>query len=43
MLCTRNIKFELFDQKDCIAKGLSAAGFALIELASGSGTTVRFK
>ena len=42
VLCTRNVKFELFDQTDCVAKGLSAAGFALIELAGG-GSTVRFK
>ena len=43
VLCTRSIKFELFDQRDCVAKGLSAAGFALVELAGRSGTTVRFK
>lgn len=43
VLCTRNIKFELFDQKDCANKGLSSAGFALIELAGRAGTTVRFK
>jgi uncharacterized membrane protein len=43
VLCTRNTKFELFDQHDCTAKGLNAAGFALIELAGRSGTTVRFK
>lgn len=42
VLCTRNTKFELFDQTDCTLKGLRAAGFALIELAVG-GTTVRFK
>jgi uncharacterized membrane protein len=43
VLCTHSIKFELFDQKDCAAKGLSAAGFALIDLAGSGGTTVRFK
>ena len=44
VLCTRAVKFELFDQKDCTLKGLSSAGFATIELAPGrSGTTVRFK
>ena len=43
VLCTRAGKFELFDQKDCTLKGLSSAGFALIELAGRSGTTVRFK
>src|SRR5262249_25467224 len=43
VLCTRNVKFELFDQTDCAGKGLSSAGFALIDLAGGNGTTVRFK
>jgi len=43
VLCTRNMKFELFEQKDCSAKGLSSAGFAVIELAGRTGTTVRFK
>jgi uncharacterized membrane protein len=43
VLCTRSTKFELFDQHDCAAKGLGAAGFALFELAGRSGTTVRFK
>jgi uncharacterized membrane protein len=42
VLCTRNTKFELFDQRDCKLKGLGAAGFAPIEL-DGGGTTVRFK
>ena len=43
VLCTRSSKFELYDQKDCSSKGLSSAGFALIELAGRTGTTVRFK
>jgi uncharacterized membrane protein len=42
-LCTRDIKFELSDQKDCIANGLNAAGFATVDLSGRSGTTVRFK
>ncbi len=41
VLCTRQTRFELFDQKDCKLKGLNPAGFAVIEL--GGGTTVRFK
>ena len=43
VLCMRSVKFELFDQTDCAAKGLSAAGFAPIEFGAGGGTTVRFK
>jgi uncharacterized membrane protein len=43
ILCTRNVKFELSDHKDCVDKGLTAAGFATVELAGRSGTTVRFK
>lgn len=42
LLCTRQTRFELSDQKDCKLKGLNPAGFAVIELGSG-GTTVRFK
>jgi len=43
VLCTRKARFELFDQADCALKGLSSAGFALIELNGRTGTTVRFK
>jgi uncharacterized membrane protein len=43
VLCTRNVKFELSDHKDCVEQGLTAAGFATIELAGRGGTTVRFK
>ena len=43
VLCTRNVKFELNEQKDCAAKGLTATGFAAVELSGRSGTTVRFK
>jgi uncharacterized membrane protein len=42
ILCTRNVKFELNDHKDCGNDGLTATGFATVEL-SGSGTTVQFK
>jgi uncharacterized membrane protein len=43
VLCTRNVKFELSEHKDCVANGLTATGFALVEPVSRSGTTVRFK
>jgi uncharacterized membrane protein len=42
LLCTRNVKFELNDHKDCTGKGLTATGFAAVELA-GRGATVRFR
>ena len=42
VLCTRNVRFELADHVNCAAKGLTAAGFAAIDLA-GRGATVRFK
>jgi uncharacterized membrane protein len=42
ILCTRNVKFELNDHKDCAGAGLSASGFATVEL-SGAGTTVQFR
>jgi uncharacterized membrane protein len=42
-LCTRNVKFELADHKDCPGKGLAPAGFAAIDLTGRSGATVRFR
>jgi uncharacterized membrane protein len=42
MLCTREARFELTDQGDCVAKGLNATGFASVDLI-GRATTVRFK
>jgi uncharacterized membrane protein len=42
MLCTRDGRFELSNQKDCAARGLNSAGFAVIELANGS-AVVTFK
>jgi uncharacterized membrane protein len=42
-LCTRDVKFELSEQKNCEASGLSASGFAVIDLAAKPSTTVRFK
>ena len=43
ILCTRNVKFELSEHKDCAERGLTATGFASIDLGAKSGTTVRFK
>ena len=43
ILCTRNVKFELSDHKDCGSNGLTATGFATVELTGSSGTTVQFK
>ena len=42
MLCTREGRFELASQKDCAARGLTAAGFAVVEAANGS-ALVTFK
>jgi uncharacterized membrane protein len=42
-LCTRSLKFEIEDHKDCADRGLSAVGFAAVELAGRSGATVRFR
>lgn len=43
ILCTRNVKFELSDHKDCAGQGLNPAGFASVELSGRGGTTVKFK
>jgi len=43
ILCTRSVKFELSEHQDCAGKGLSATGFASIELTGGAAATVRFK
>jgi uncharacterized membrane protein len=42
MLCTREVRFEIADQADCTGRGLSATGFAVVDM-TGRGTTVRFK
>ena len=42
-LCTRDGKFELSDHKDCAARGLNSAGFAVIDIGGQPATTVRFK
>lgn len=43
ILCTRNVKFELSDHKDCNGSGFTATGFVTVELTGSSGTTVQFK
>lgn len=42
-LCTRDARFELSDQKDCAARGLNSAGFAVIDLSTQPSATIRFK
>jgi uncharacterized membrane protein len=42
MLCTRNVRFEISEHTDCAGRGLTAAGFATVDL-TGRGTTVRLK
>jgi uncharacterized membrane protein len=42
MLCTRETQFEFGEQGDCGARGLTASGFVPIELAAGTGRTIRF-
>jgi uncharacterized membrane protein len=43
MLCTRNVKFEVNNHQDCAGNGLTATGFANVELSGGGATTVHFK
>ncbi len=40
-LCTRESKFEINEQSDCGTRGLTAIGFAVVDLSSG-GKTLRF-
>jgi uncharacterized membrane protein len=42
-LCTRDGKFDLSNHKDCSARGLNSAGFAVIDVGANPATTVRFK
>ena len=42
-LCTREARFEIGDQANCLAQGLASAGFAAIEFAGKQGATVRFR
>jgi uncharacterized membrane protein len=41
MLCTREAKFEINDQGDCGARGLTPTGFVAVDMTSG-GKTLRF-
>ena len=43
ILCTRNSKFELSDHRDCAGSGLTATGFATVEMSGTGATTVQFK
>ena len=43
ILCTRNSKFELSDHRDCGGSGLTATGFATVEMSGAGATTVQFK
>jgi len=43
VLCTRDTMFELSDHKECSIKGLTAAGFAAIDVAAQGATTLRFQ
>jgi uncharacterized membrane protein len=42
-LCVRNSRFEIRDHADCAARGLTAQGFAAVELAHRTGATLRFR
>jgi uncharacterized membrane protein len=42
-LCTRDVRFEISEQKNCAAQGLTATGFAVIDMAGKPGATVRFR
>jgi uncharacterized membrane protein len=42
-LCTRDSRFEVSNQKDCAARGLNSAGFAVIDLSTQPSATIRFK
>ena len=42
-LCTRDVRFEISEQRNCSAQGLTATGFAVIDMAGKPGATVRFR
>ena len=42
-LCTREVRFEIGEQGNCVAQGLASTGFAAIDLAGKQGATVRFR
>ena len=43
ILCTRNSNFELSDHRDCGSNGLTATGFATVDISGTGATTVQFK
>jgi uncharacterized membrane protein len=43
LLCTREARFEIGEQGNCVAQGLAATGFAAIDFAGRQGATVRFR
>jgi uncharacterized membrane protein len=43
LLCTREVRFEIGEQGNCLAQGLASNGFAAIDLAGKQGATVRFR
>ena len=42
-LCTGDVRFEISEQKNCVAQGFTPTGFAVIDLAGKPGATVRFR
>ena len=42
MLCTRDTQFEFSEQGDCGSRGLHASGYGQIDMAAGTGRTLRF-
>src|SRR4051795_1014634 len=42
-LCTGDVKFEIGEQKNCSAQGLTATGFAVTDMAGRQGATVRLR
>src|SRR5262249_45160482 len=42
-LCTRDVRFEISEQKNCAAQGLTATGFAVIDMAGKQGGPVPFQ
>jgi uncharacterized membrane protein len=42
-LCTRDVRFEISEQRNCGAQGLTATGFAVIDMVGKAGATVRFR
>jgi hypothetical protein len=42
-LCTGDVRFEIGEQKNCTGQGLTASGFAVIDMAGKQGATVRFR